>query len=88
MSAFVDKILTCVESSCNLQFVWTAGEQEFFQKQNFTAEPKRCKACREKRKTARGGAPESPTQRRGNHVVVKQGFPEDDEDRGNRRRRR
>ena len=42
-----DKDLTCVD--CNETFVFTGGEQEFFASKGFT-EPKRCKACREKKK--------------------------------------
>ncbi len=42
-----DKILTCKD--CGHQWVWTIGEQEFYEKQGFT-EPKRCKPCRDARK--------------------------------------
>lgn len=42
-----DKNLICED--CNQEFVFTASEQEFFQEKGFSA-PKRCKACREKRK--------------------------------------
>ena len=41
---FGDKILTCAE--CGNQFVFTAGEQEFYQLKGFQNEPKRCPACR------------------------------------------
>lgn len=36
------------------EFVFTAGEQEFYAERGFTNEPKRCKACRDAK---RGGAP-------------------------------
>lgn len=49
--AFQDKILTCVE--CGKEFVFTAGEQEFFAQKGFINEPKRCKSCKAIRK---GGA--------------------------------
>ncbi|NLN76107.1 MAG: cytochrome C551 [Armatimonadetes bacterium] len=42
-----DKDLTCKE--CGETFVFTAGEQEFFQSRGFS-EPIRCKTCRDKRK--------------------------------------
>ncbi len=41
--AYKDKTLKCVD--CPDEFVFTAGEQEFFSKQSFIA-PKRCKPCR------------------------------------------
>ena len=37
------------------EFVWTAGEQEFFHQQGFTAPPKRCKECRRAKEAARDG---------------------------------
>jgi len=42
-----DKNLTCKE--CGEQFVFTAGEQEFFNERGFK-EPERCKPCRDARK--------------------------------------
>jgi len=47
-----DQNLTCVD--CSAPFVFTAGEQEFYNSRNLSA-PQRCKECREKRKAARGG---------------------------------
>src|SRR5436190_18375679 len=44
---FQDRILRCVD--CGTEFVWTAGEQQFFADKNFKNEPKRCKACKTKR---------------------------------------
>mgnify|MGYP001566752331 CR=1 FL=1 len=43
-----DKTLVCAECSGN--FVFTAGEQEFYEKQGFQNIPKRCQDCRSKRK--------------------------------------
>ena len=45
----MDQNLTCID--CNTPFVFTVNEQEFYNSQNppFSA-PKRCKACRMKRK--------------------------------------
>ena len=44
---FQDRILSCVD--CATEFIWTAGEQQFFADKNFKNEPKRCKACKGKR---------------------------------------
>ncbi len=41
---FQDKTLTCRD--CGAQFVFSAGEQEFFQQRGFENEPSRCPACR------------------------------------------
>ncbi|MBI5465113.1 zinc-ribbon domain containing protein [Candidatus Gottesmanbacteria bacterium] len=49
MSNFSDQNLTCRD--CGAQFVWTAGEQEFYQQKGFTNPPTRCKDCRAKKKT-------------------------------------
>jgi len=49
---FTDQVLTCVD--CGNEFVFTAGEQLFFQEKHFTNTPKRCKPCKAKR--ASGGA--------------------------------
>ena len=49
---FTDKTLTCKD--CGSEFVFTAGEQEFYAEKGFTNEPQRCKACRDARKSSRG----------------------------------
>ena len=51
---FEDKTLVCKD--CGAEFVFTAGEQEFYAEKGFKNEPVRCKACRNNRKTQRGGA--------------------------------
>jgi len=40
---FKDIVVTCLD--CDVEFTWTAGEQQFFASRNFT-QPKRCRACR------------------------------------------
>ncbi|HCA72057.1 MAG TPA: zinc-binding protein [Ruminococcaceae bacterium] len=45
---YQDKTLICKE--CGAEFVFTAGEQEFYAAKGFIHEPRRCKACREKLK--------------------------------------
>jgi len=44
---FRDKVLHCYD--CEHSFVFTAGEQAYFQSKGLS-EPKRCKPCRELRK--------------------------------------
>jgi len=51
MAKFQDKILTCQE--CGTEFVWDASEQAYFAKKGFKEIPKRCRACRAKRKIER-----------------------------------
>ena len=48
---FKDKTITWCD--CHEDFTFTAGEQEFYQKKALTNEPKRCKACRDKKKKER-----------------------------------
>jgi DNA replicative helicase MCM subunit Mcm2 (Cdc46/Mcm family) len=43
------KDIEIVCSDCKTEFVWTVGEQEFYENHNFL-EPKRCKQCRKARK--------------------------------------
>ena len=50
---FEDKTLQC--SDCGQEFVFTAGEQEFFASKGYTNEPKRCPSCRQSRKADRYG---------------------------------
>lgn len=49
--AFQDQVLDC--AGCKTQFLFTAGEQEFYGSKGF-ATPKRCKPCREIAKANRG----------------------------------
>ncbi|MEQ1870157.1 MAG: zinc-ribbon domain containing protein [Vicinamibacterales bacterium] len=52
---FQDRILRCVD--CGAEFIWTAGEQQFFAGKNFRNEPKRCKQCKGNRASRPAGAP-------------------------------
>ena len=45
---YEDKTLVCMD--CNNEFIFTAGEQEFYAEKGFVNEPQRCKACRDARK--------------------------------------
>jgi len=47
---FEDRTLVCNE--CGQEFVFTAGEQEFYAEKGFANDPKKCKACRDARKNA------------------------------------
>jgi CxxC-x17-CxxC domain-containing protein len=55
--SFADKTLTCRD--CGETFVFTVGEQEFYQEKGFTNEPTRCPDCRRankaRRNTSQGG---------------------------------
>ena len=51
---FRDKVLKCVD--CGSEFIFTAGEQLFFHDKQFKNEPKRCKACKNKRGSGVGAS--------------------------------
>ena len=51
---FEDKVLVCGE--CGEEFIFSAGEQEFYSEKGFANEPKRCKGCRSARKVRMGEA--------------------------------
>ncbi|MGI6255022.1 MAG: zinc-ribbon domain containing protein [Acutalibacter sp.] len=51
---YQDKTLVCKE--CGKEFVFTAGEQEFYAEKGFQHEPQRCRECRQARKN--GGQPQ------------------------------
>ena len=53
---FEDKTLKCKD--CGADFVFTAGEQEFYASKGFENEPTRCKDCRTARKNAQKGSRE------------------------------
>lgn len=46
-----DKTLTCKD--CNAEFVFTEGEQTFYQEKGFQNEPQRCPTCRQAKKQQR-----------------------------------
>ncbi len=52
---YEDKTLVCRE--CGAEFVFTAGEQEFYAEKGFQNEPTRCRECRAARKANRAAAP-------------------------------
>ena len=50
---YEDITLTCRD--CGEEFVFTAGEQQFYAEKGFKNQPKCCKACRDKKKNAERG---------------------------------
>ena len=51
--SYQDKTLVCRD--CGQEFVFSAGEQEYYAQKGFTNEPRRCPACRQARKAQQGG---------------------------------
>lgn len=45
---YTDKTLVC--KVCGEEFIFTAGEQEFYDQKGFDKEPQRCKKCRDEKK--------------------------------------
>jgi CxxC-x17-CxxC domain-containing protein len=52
VSSYQDRVLTCKD--CGTQFVFTAGEQEFFASRGLMHPPGRCPSCRAARKARIG----------------------------------
>ena len=50
MNNYEDKTLVCKD--CGKDFVFTAGEQEFYAQKGLTNEPKRCPDCRAAKKSS------------------------------------
>jgi len=55
--SYADKTITCRD--CGTDFVFTAGEQEFYAQKGFTNEPTRCPSCRQQRKLNGGSSTRS-----------------------------
>ena len=51
--SFEDKMINCVD--CGQEFVHSGEDQAFYAERGFTNEPKRCRDCRQKRKSQSGG---------------------------------
>lgn len=60
MYEYSDRVLRCID--CSGEFIFTAGEQQFFADKGLKNEPKRCKPCK-KRKNERIAASRPPNQR-------------------------
>jgi CxxC-x17-CxxC domain-containing protein len=63
--ALVDKTLVCRD--CGQEFIFTTGEQEFYQSHGLQNEPGRCPECRASRRRERGGGYNQPREM---HTVV------------------
>lgn len=50
--SFADKTLTCRD--CGQDFIFTSGEQEFYQSRGLLNEPRRCPDCRAARRSGDG----------------------------------
>ncbi len=51
--SFEDKTIVCMD--CGEEFIHSAEDQSRYAERGFTNEPKRCRNCREKRKSQGGG---------------------------------
>ncbi len=58
--SFVDKTLTCRD--CGTTFIFSAGEQEFYQSKGFQNEPARCPECRRIRRNRMSMLSSGPRQ--------------------------
>ena len=58
--AFEDKTLTCKD--CGKEFIFSAGEQEFYAEKGFENESVRCRDCRDKRRRTREGGEQAQRQ--------------------------
>lgn len=57
--SYSDKVLTCRE--CSREFIFTAGEQEFYASRGLVNEPGRCPECRANRRARTGVAGDGAT---------------------------
>jgi CxxC-x17-CxxC domain-containing protein len=73
VSKFADKTLVCRD--CGKSFVFTAGEQEFYETRGFSA-PTRCGACRAQRRVSRdeGGGRDFGADRYGSERSRSSGY--------------
>ena len=58
--SYADRTLTCRE--CGTNFVFTAGEQEFFASRGLENAPSRCPECRAARRSGGGRASAGPRE--------------------------
>lgn len=66
--SFVDKTLKCRE--CGNDFVFTAGEQEFYQQKGLMNQPGRCSSCRAVRRQNAGGSGNRERAPREMHAAI------------------
>jgi CxxC-x17-CxxC domain-containing protein len=73
MAEFQDRVLKCVD--CSADFVFSAGEQQFYRDKNFTNEPRRCKNCKTQRQTGGERGTAHGGNRGGSHGGASHGPP-------------
>ena len=64
---YEDKTLQCRE--CGQEFIFSAGEQEFYQQKGLVNAPGRCPSCRQRRRQVMSGASRERTPRE-MHTIV------------------
>jgi len=60
MTTYADETLSCRD--CNAEFIFTAGEQEFYASRGLMNKPSRCPDCRTAAKAQRGEAVRAPRE--------------------------
>lgn len=65
---YQDKTLVC--QGCGVEFAFTAGEQQYYASHELTNEPRRCKTCRDARKTGRRDSSEVVCANCGTATIV------------------
>lgn len=58
--AFEDRTLKCKD--CGTDFIFSAGEQEFYAEKGFENDPVRCRDCRDKRRRSREDDSDRPSR--------------------------
>ena|SRR6266568_3947717 len=59
--SFIDQTLTCRD--CGSEFIFTVGEQEFFQQKGLINQPSRCTSCRARHRAENGGSRQPDRER-------------------------
>lgn len=59
---YTDKSITCRD--CGADFLFTAGEQAFYQEKGFQHPPSRCPSCRSQKRQSQGGGSSRQTTMR------------------------
>ncbi|MBI6545431.1 MAG: zinc-ribbon domain containing protein [Cyanobacteria bacterium NC_groundwater_1444_Ag_S-0.65um_54_12] len=54
-----DETLNCRD--CGVDFIFSVGEQEFYDQKGYTNKPARCPTCRQKRKAGAGSGDTGPS---------------------------
>lgn len=67
-SANVDVDILCID--CKTSFIWTAGEQNFFQTKGLTNPPKRCKPCKKAKNQRLSEIEKARVSGKRHHVVM------------------